>query len=405
MRRKSVRFCRPHLECPCPIVKLLLTTQNRQARIDARLPLTLFLQDVIQRVETDAEDQPQAAQQKQTVRMSLGLNTPTLDRLTDRARRVLDAAEPIAGSWGHACIGTEHLLLARYRQPEGVAAQILMESGLPADKAEAAVGDRAERGSAAPDGDLPFTPMATGVFNGALASAVEMGHNYIGTEHLLIGLARGDGMAAEVLAEFALTEESLARKVARKLAGNLDGRGDPTSTLKQSAIKGSARKRTPATKKNPAQQVTTSASGVSTPGSDRIRGRRHGTTTGSERRTRPSTRLRRVCAVPRRCLCAEGFGDPLTVPERQAPVDWDRSASHIAGGRRHQEATKFRYFGWCCEPAHRLHGLQPGALIRSQSLFIDVLLKHRRVHGPRHHRIYSAAPRRPIDRYGPDEAV
>src|SRR5580658_932934 len=69
----------------------------------------------------------QAAQQKHTVRLSLGLNTPTFERFSPRARNVLSAAEPIARQWGHGCIGTEHLLLALYREPEGVAAQILNE--------------------------------------------------------------------------------------------------------------------------------------------------------------------------------------------------------------------------------------------------------------------------------------
>ena len=228
--------------------------------------LTLSLQDVIERVEAEAQDQPlrrlqtasalvgelaqigdavlgyfvdqarhaghswseigdalgvskQAAQQRQTVRMSLGLNNPTFERLTYRARGVLDAAEPIARSWGHGYIGTEHLLLALYQQAEGVAAQILVECALPADKAEAAVLSRTERRPAAPEGKLPFTPKAIAVFNGALASAVEMGHDYIGTEHLLLGLARGNGIAADVLAGFGLTGESLALKVREKLAG------------------------------------------------------------------------------------------------------------------------------------------------------------------------------------------
>src|SRR5580698_1821914 len=78
----------------------------------------------------------QAAQQKHTVRLSLGLNTPTFERFTPRARHVLKEAEPVARAWGHRHIGTEHLLLALYREPEGVAAQILNDSDLPLDKAE-----------------------------------------------------------------------------------------------------------------------------------------------------------------------------------------------------------------------------------------------------------------------------
>jgi Clp amino terminal domain, pathogenicity island component len=234
--------------------------------------MTLSLQDVIQRVEAEAEDQPlsrlqtasalvkeladigdaalgyfvdqarhaghswseigealgvskQAAQQKQTVRQSLGLNPQTFARFTERARAVVAASEPIARNLGHGYVGTEHLLLALYQQPEGVAAQILVESGLPADEAEAAVARRIGAGSVVPEGKLPFTPRAIAVYNGALASALEMGHNYIGTEHLLLGLARGSGVAADVLAEFGLSEENLAQKVITKLSGYLEVRG------------------------------------------------------------------------------------------------------------------------------------------------------------------------------------
>jgi ATP-dependent Clp protease ATP-binding subunit ClpC len=106
-----------------------------------------------------------------------------------------------------------------------VAAQILVESNLTMRKAEAAVSSRAGRGSGAAEGKLAFTPTAIAAFTGALASALEMGHNYIGTEHLLLGLARGAGLAAGILRDSGLTQETLAPKVAEKLAGYLRGRG------------------------------------------------------------------------------------------------------------------------------------------------------------------------------------
>jgi hypothetical protein len=166
----------------------------------------------------------QAAQQKQTVRLSLGLNAPTFERFTPRARNVLSAAEPVARAWGHGYIGTEHLLLALYREPDGVAAQILNESNLTVDKAEDAVGARAERGPGTPQEKLPFTPKAVAVFTGALSSALEMGHNYIGTEHLLLGLARGDGLAADILEDAGLVPDALERRVTEKLAGYMQAR-------------------------------------------------------------------------------------------------------------------------------------------------------------------------------------
>ncbi len=160
----------------------------------------------------------QAAQQKQSVRMSLGPAGPTFERFTPRARHVVGAAEAVARSWGHGYIGTEHLLLALYCEPDGVAARVLSSSGLPAAQAEVAVGDRAERGPGAPDGIIAYTPRAAAVFTAALSAALELGHGYIGTEHLLLGLARGRGIAAQVLAEAGLTGEELAVKIAATLA-------------------------------------------------------------------------------------------------------------------------------------------------------------------------------------------
>jgi Clp amino terminal domain, pathogenicity island component len=161
----------------------------------------------------------QAAQQKQTVRLSLGLNAPTFDRFTPRARSVLRAAEPIAREWGHGHIGPEHLLLALYWESEGLAAQILNESNLPMERAETSLGTRVDRGPGAPEEKLTFTDTAVAVFTGALASALEMGHNYIGTEHLLLGLSRGDGPAAEVMKDAGLDHKALELKISEKLSG------------------------------------------------------------------------------------------------------------------------------------------------------------------------------------------
>jgi hypothetical protein len=189
----------------------------------------------------------QAAQQKQTVRLSLGLNAPTFERFTPRARNVVSAAEPIARQWGHDHIGTEHLLLALYREPGGIAAQILNESNLTADKAEAAVGTRAERGTGTSQEKLPFTPKAIAVFTGALASALEMGHNYIGTEHLLLGLARGDGLAADILEDAGLVEAALERQVTEKLAGYTEGPPPVKRVTGRSVTKSAPAKRASAT--------------------------------------------------------------------------------------------------------------------------------------------------------------
>jgi ATP-dependent Clp protease ATP-binding subunit ClpC len=140
------------------------------------------------------------------------------DRATPRARIAVGDAAPIARGWGHDQIATEHLLLALYRDPDSIAGKILAESGLPEDQVAAAVEERSGRGPGAPDGDLPFSPAARAVFSGALAAAADLGHNYIGTEHLLIGLARADGLAGEMLNGAGLTPEALGRSVTEKLS-------------------------------------------------------------------------------------------------------------------------------------------------------------------------------------------
>ncbi|MGH9016155.1 MAG: Clp protease N-terminal domain-containing protein [Acidimicrobiales bacterium] len=191
----------------------------------------------------------QAAQQKQTVRLSLGLNAPTFERFTPRARNVVSAAEPIAREWGHGYIGTEHLLLALYREPNGVAALILDESDLAVDKAEEALRARAERGPGTPPGRPPFTPKAVAVFTAALASALEMGHNYIGTEHLLLGLARGDGLAADILKDAGLDRQALERRVAERLESYMEARRTGTPDTGQQVTKSPPAKRTGAAAK------------------------------------------------------------------------------------------------------------------------------------------------------------
>jgi hypothetical protein len=193
----------------------------------------------------------QAAQQKQTVRLSLGLNAPTFERFTPRARHVVSAAEPIAREGGQGHIGTEHLLLALYREPEGVAAQILNDSSLTLDKAEDAVRARAEPGPETLPEKPPFTPKAIAVFTSALASALELGHNYIGTEHLLLGLARGDGLAAAILEDAGLVQEFLEQKVTEKLAGYMRARRSPTPATAKAPTKRAPSKKAGATVRKP----------------------------------------------------------------------------------------------------------------------------------------------------------
>ena len=160
----------------------------------------------------------QAAQQKHTVRQAAGLDEPGFERFTLRARHAVSDAELVAREWGHDYVGTEHLLLSLYRDPHGLAALVLVESGLSEDQATEAVARRVGRGGGARAGKLPFTPKATGVLDAARSAAVDLGHGHVGTEHLLIGLDRVDGVAREVLARAGLTRELIDERVAAKLA-------------------------------------------------------------------------------------------------------------------------------------------------------------------------------------------
>jgi ATP-dependent Clp protease ATP-binding subunit ClpA len=191
----------------------------------------------------------QAAQQKHTARVSLGPNGPTFEQLTPRARSVVRGAERIARSWGHGYLGTEHLLVALYREPACVGAKVLVSSGLSQKRAESAVAERVGRGKGPLEGDLPYTPRALAVFTTALSSALARGHNYIGTEHLLLGLAQGEGIAAVVLRDGGLTPETVAREIEVKLARSVEARGPLEAIRKKTATTANASASASASKK------------------------------------------------------------------------------------------------------------------------------------------------------------
>ncbi len=143
------------------------------------------------------------------------------ERFTDRARRVLVLAQDEARDLDHNFLGTEHILLGLLHEGEGVGAKALVELGLGLgavrDRVTATIG-RGEPGSAS--GNPPFTPRAKRVLELALREALEMGHNYIGTEHQLLALLReGEGVAAQVLVASGLTPEVTRAKVIELLAG------------------------------------------------------------------------------------------------------------------------------------------------------------------------------------------
>jgi ATP-dependent Clp protease ATP-binding subunit ClpA len=121
-------------------------------------------------------------------------------RFTDRARRVVVLAQDEARRLDHNYIGTEHLLLGLISEGEGVAAAALKSLGISLAPVRQQVEEIIGRGQEAPQGHIPFTPRAKSVLELSLREALQLGHNYIGTEHILLGLIReGDGVAGHVL--------------------------------------------------------------------------------------------------------------------------------------------------------------------------------------------------------------
>jgi ATP-dependent Clp protease ATP-binding subunit ClpC len=124
------------------------------------------------------------------------------ERFTDRARRVVVLAQDEARLLRHPYIGTEHLLLGLLREPHGQAVQVLQAAGVAASDTRIRVLARVQAGQKAPSEHthIPFTPQAKKVLELSLRESLELGDNYIGTEHLLLGLAReGHGVASQVL--------------------------------------------------------------------------------------------------------------------------------------------------------------------------------------------------------------
>jgi ATP-dependent Clp protease ATP-binding subunit ClpC len=134
------------------------------------------------------------------------------ERFTDRARRVIVLAQEAAKGLGHNYLGTEHILLGVIREGDGIGAQVLNEAGFTSEKALAKITEMVPAGDAVIKGPIPFTPRAKKAIEMALREALQLGHNYIGTEHLLLGLIReGETAASEILASEGI-DIDLARK-------------------------------------------------------------------------------------------------------------------------------------------------------------------------------------------------
>src|ERR1044071_4824403 len=122
------------------------------------------------------------------------------ERFTDRSRRVIVLAQEEAGMLDHGWIGTEHTLLGLIREGDGHAAKALDSLGISLDAVRQQVEAFIGRGQQAPSGPVPFTPRAKKVLELSLRESLQLGHGYIGTEHILLGLIREvDGVAAQLL--------------------------------------------------------------------------------------------------------------------------------------------------------------------------------------------------------------
>jgi len=142
------------------------------------------------------------------------------ERFTDRARRVVVLAQEEARMLNHNYIGTEHILLGLIHEGEGVAAKALESLGISLDAVRQQVEEIIGQGQQAPSGHIPFTPRAKKVLELSLREALQLGHNYIGTEHILLGLIReGDGVAAQVLVKLGADLNRVRQQVIQLLHG------------------------------------------------------------------------------------------------------------------------------------------------------------------------------------------
>ncbi len=142
------------------------------------------------------------------------------ERFTDRARRVVVLAQEEARLLNHNYIGTEHILLGLIHEGEGVAARGLESLGINLEAVRSEVVEMIGQGSQAPSGHIPFTPRAKKVLELSLREALQLGHNYIGTEHILLGLIReGEGVAAQVLQKLGAELHKVRQTVIQLLSG------------------------------------------------------------------------------------------------------------------------------------------------------------------------------------------
>ncbi len=163
------------------------------------------------------------------------------ERFTDRARRVVVLAQEEARLLNHNYIGTEHILLGLIHEGEGVAAKALESLGISLEAVRSQVEEIIGQGGSSPSGHIPFTPRAKKVLELSLREALQLGHNYIGTEHILLGLIReGEGVAAQVLVKLGADLSRVRQQVIQLLSGySGSGQGEGSEAGKET-VGGSA---------------------------------------------------------------------------------------------------------------------------------------------------------------------
>ena len=154
------------------------------------------------------------------------------ERFTERARQVVVLAQDEARALRHNYIGTEHLLLGLLREEEGLAARVLEALDVSLEDVRHQVERIIGSGDEVATGQIPFTPRGKKVLELALREALGLGHNYIGTEHILLGLVReGEGVGMRILLDLAVDEDQIRNEVIRAIAGPAGGRPQPVTPL------------------------------------------------------------------------------------------------------------------------------------------------------------------------------
>ena len=176
------------------------------------------------------------------------------ERFTDRARRVVVLAQEEARLLNHSYIGTEHILLGLIHEGEGVAAKALESLGISLEAVRSQVEEIIGQGGSSPSGHIPFTPRAKKVLELSLREALQLGHNYIGTEHILLGLIReGEGVAAQVLVKLGADLSRVRQQVIQLLSGYQGPAGRSEGGTPAGANVGGSTKDDPATDKGNSQ--------------------------------------------------------------------------------------------------------------------------------------------------------